>query len=204
MATGVYEADSLYANAVAVIFWKKIIFYRHALDFLTDEEIHGHLCPRTGTSIRIAADPLAARHPFHPAAGPHYFNEAPDRCLGRQRTFGMLHHQPYSHPSDQTDLGGAWEERADQIGLCYHEGKEGLLRERPRKKLYEFNLMPAVMPQKQLAHPHLYDRLVAAGVQPQYPRPAPPSMKKMWSASIISLGLAALLYYMLGSKSSGN
>jgi hypothetical protein len=36
--------------------------------------------------------------------------------------------------------------------------------------LYEENLIPAVMAQRR-THPDLYDRLIAAGVQPDYPRP---------------------------------
>jgi Zn-dependent protease with chaperone function len=41
-------------------------------------------------------------------------------------------------------------------------------------RIYEANLMPAVMPKKKArTHPDLYDRLVAAGAQPEYPRPEP-------------------------------
>jgi Zn-dependent protease with chaperone function len=41
-------------------------------------------------------------------------------------------------------------------------------------KLHQANVHPAVMPGKQ-THPHLYDRLLAAGIQPDFPRPLPPS-----------------------------
>jgi Zn-dependent protease with chaperone function len=45
---------------------------------------------------------------------------------------------------------------------------------RALSRIYEANLMPAVMPKKRrLTHPDLYDRLVAVGAQPDYPRPAP-------------------------------
>ncbi len=40
-------------------------------------------------------------------------------------------------------------------------------------KLHEDALVPAVLAKSQETHPHLYDRLVAAGVTPDYPRPAP-------------------------------
>ena len=43
-------------------------------------------------------------------------------------------------------------------------------------KLHQANVHPAVMPGKQ-THPHLYDRLLAAGIQPDFPRPLPPSRK---------------------------
>lgn len=62
---------------------------------------------------------------------------------------------------------------ADQAGRATQEG-EGVYA-RALEKLYEINAMPAVMRGRHLAHPHLYDRLIAAGVTPSYPRPAPPS-----------------------------
>lgn len=44
---------------------------------------------------------------------------------------------------------------------------------RALEKLYEAALLPAVT-KREGAHPHLYDRMEAAGVTPDYPRPAPP------------------------------
>lgn len=41
-------------------------------------------------------------------------------------------------------------------------------------KLYELNGVPAVLPAGRRMHPDLYDRLLAAGVTPDFPRPAPP------------------------------
>jgi Zn-dependent protease with chaperone function len=42
------------------------------------------------------------------------------------------------------------------------------------EKLYESNQVPAVLRGKARTHPHLYDRLLAAGVTPDYERPRPP------------------------------
>lgn len=61
---------------------------------------------------------------------------------------------------------------ADRAGLATQEA-DGVYA-RALEKLYEINAMPAVMRGKNLAHPHLYDRLLAAGITPTYPRPAPP------------------------------
>ena len=41
------------------------------------------------------------------------------------------------------------------------------------EKLHEVNLIPVVMPGR-LVHPHLFDRMTAAGLTPDYPRPEPP------------------------------
>ena len=42
---------------------------------------------------------------------------------------------------------------------------------RALEKLYEANQLPAVNSKNTRTHPHLYDRLIAAGVTPTYPRP---------------------------------
>jgi Zn-dependent protease with chaperone function len=44
---------------------------------------------------------------------------------------------------------------------------------RALERIYQLNAVPAVMPGKGV-HPHLYDRMLAAGVTPDFPRPAPP------------------------------
>ena len=42
------------------------------------------------------------------------------------------------------------------------------------EKIYQTNHLPAVMPGKQSTHPHLYDRMLAAGTTPGFPRPRAP------------------------------
>ncbi len=77
------------------------------------------------------------------------------------------------------------EERSDRLGR-EHEGDSAGTYARALEKLYEANLMPAVLREKQI-HPNLYDRLVAAGVTPAYDRPAPP--KSDWLALIPAIAL---------------
>jgi Zn-dependent protease with chaperone function len=68
------------------------------------------------------------------------------------------------------NLSHRLEVRADAAGK-ENEGDEGVYA-RALARLYEINLLPAVIRKKQ-SHPDLYDRLVSAGVQPDYPRPEP-------------------------------
>ena len=42
---------------------------------------------------------------------------------------------------------------------------------RALEKLYQANLVPAVLRSKRMTHPHLYDRMIQAGVTPDYARP---------------------------------
>ena len=69
-------------------------------------------------------------------------------------------------------LARRMEEQADAVARRY-EPDRGVYA-RALEKLYARNLVPAVMAGKRQLHPHLYDRLIAAGAQPGYLRPAPP------------------------------
>lgn len=83
----------------------------------------------------------------------------------------------------------AMEERADRAahGQQVSPGDYA----RALEALYRGNLMPVVMSGRRKVHPDLYDRMVAAGVTPPYPRPEAP---KRWPGAVTVLGalLAAL------------
>lgn len=70
-------------------------------------------------------------------------------------------------------IGRRMEERADRLARV-QEGDSAVVYARALEKIYAANLIPVVLRGKRHVHPHLYDRLVAAGVPPAYPRPAPP------------------------------
>ena len=54
-----------------------------------------------------------------------------------------------------------------------------------------------VNPSKRQTHPHLYDRLLAAGVEPDYPRPAAPETIATHGGSLAGLlGILAVLNFM--------
>jgi Zn-dependent protease with chaperone function len=61
-------------------------------------------------------------------------------------------------------------------------------------RLYEDNLLPAVTA-KNGTHPHLYDRLIAAGLTPDFPRPTPAS-SMTWYGHLLA-GLMGVLAAML-------
>lgn len=64
------------------------------------------------------------------------------------------------------------EKRADQIATA-RQLDEGVYA-RALEKIYEFNCLPAVNTNDRQTHPHLYDRMIAAGITPSFPRPAKP------------------------------
>lgn len=80
------------------------------------------------------------------------------------------------------------EVRADCLAKAT-EGELGVYA-RALARLYEDNLVPAVLAGKQ-RHPDLYDRLLAAGLTPNFPRPSP-ARSMAWHGRLLA-GLAGLL-----------
>ena len=74
------------------------------------------------------------------------------------------------------------EERADKIA-AENEGQAGVYA-RLLEKMYCDSLIPAVLSTRQKTHPALYDRMLAAGLQPDYPRPAPPQ-RMNWTTGVL-------------------
>lgn len=62
---------------------------------------------------------------------------------------------------------------------------------RALEKVYRLNLMPAVLGRGRV-HPDLYDRMLAAGVTPDYPRPPAP-VQRRWLAALILTPIASLI-----------
>lgn len=85
------------------------------------------------------------------------------------------------------------EERADAVAH-EHEHDSGAYA-RALERIYELNLLPAVTWQRRPIHPHLYDRLISAGVAPSYPRPAMPSRL----LHTLGLVIALLPFFGLGA-----
>jgi Zn-dependent protease with chaperone function len=83
------------------------------------------------------------------------------------------------------------EKRADKIAIeSEHINPEVYARALVR--IYQTNQMPAVMPrQSNKIHPDLYDRMLAAGVTPDFPKPAP-AKGLSWSSYLVLAGLFVL------------
>lgn len=89
------------------------------------------------------------------------------------------------------------EVRADEIAKSF-EREPGVYAQ-ALEKLYQANLVPVVLVAKNLTHPNLYDRLVAVGAQPDYPRPEPPPRRLGRLGMLIALGLAITAGYAIAS-----
>ena len=86
-------------------------------------------------------------------------------------------------------LSRRMEIRADRLA-CENQTEPGIFA-RALERLCEANGIPVVMTGRGVTHPHTYDRLVAAGITPAYPRPKAPN-----PISITGIIAAALLGLM--------
>lgn len=179
------------ANAFALPFGRELLFNERLLDLLSDEELEavcahelGHLTEsRTSLGIRIIGSlpllPWIYLTPLIHSFGLLGIIIPSIAMLGLLRGFHAI--------SRRLEL------RADTVAHSQenHSGIYALALE----KIHEANQIPAVLPERKTTHPHLYDRLIAAGVTPSYPRPAPAKAMAWHGHAFSSLvGILLVLY----------
>jgi Zn-dependent protease with chaperone function len=195
---GCYEVSSVWVNAWAFPFNKRLAFTESILATLDDEELTavcahelGHLTePLPLALCRVVPIflllPLATGRLFFAGEGPHelallIFLGIPVAALGMAVLIRRLSRR--------------LEQRADRIG-GEHEGDAGTYG-RALEKIHAANLIPAVLAGRGTTHPHLYDRLIAAGTPPAYERPRPPSRWLPIAALSVALFLTGTLFVAL-------
>jgi len=196
----VYEIEMSVANAFALPVWQAVAVARPALEVMSDEELTAicahelaHLSESRGVRLLRVVTGAVVFLPFVTARS----------VLGVWGTNGLIVSVLMMLVVLRVfrRVARRMEERADAAGHT-NQGADGTYA-RALERLYEFNLVPAVMPGKRHPHPHLYDRLLAAGVQPSYARPQPPSNSIRSTAVFAALILAGVLYYVLFVVVSG-
>ena len=97
-------------------------------------------------------------------------------------------------------LARRMEQRADAAAA--HQAIAPAVYARALEKLYEANLIPAVMPKRsRLPHPDLYDRMLAASVTPSYERPRSPG-RMSWTTYLLSCVLGFLIVTLASTRQS--
>jgi len=165
----VYEIDLGRPNAAAWPPVGTLLVSREALAILDDEELAGLCAHELGHLSESRATSFARLLP-----GLLLLGLAALPVLGH--TLGWPHLALLVLFFAMTVLQRLWrrmEQRSDRVAV-ENERDSGAFA-RAIEKGYELSLVPAVMSGKPAIHPHLYDRLLAAGVTPTYSRPKPPS-----------------------------
>jgi Zn-dependent protease with chaperone function len=168
LVRGVWLLQSKSATAFALPYTRDLFFSETLLATLPEEEIAaicahelGHFCePRPVLILRLSGCLAALPFLF---IKPIFHQWGPGGVFFAAAAYWMCNVllQKLAH---------AMEVRADRIARS-NQGEPGVYA-RALARLYENNIVPAVLEQKH-THPHLYDRLVNAGVAPDYPRPEP-------------------------------
>jgi Zn-dependent protease with chaperone function len=165
-----WEMDGNIANAFAFPVTHELVFSRRTLEICTDEEVAA-ICAHEIAHLKESKWVLGARlfgsltlfpliflFPSVHLFGPLGF------FLPYVLFFAMLRCSKW--------LSQKMEKRADE--LATREQTDDGVYARALEKLYRENLSPAVNVNNRQTHPHLYDRMVAAGITPDFPRPARP------------------------------
>jgi Zn-dependent protease with chaperone function len=170
-------------NAAAFPLARQLIFTDKLLEILSDEETKtvcahelGHL---SESRLTLLVRGLAAC-----AFYPLIFTRPLSSCPGIGDTsFCILLIGSILLLLSGIRVGRAMEKRADKMAV---ENKvDGIVYARALARLYENSQSPAVMPRRSgKVHPDLYDRMIAAGVTPDFPKPEPPS-RRAWTSYVL-------------------
>ena len=173
------------AQAYAFSTTGEMIFSQSLLDICPEEEVSA-ICAHELGHLRESRSALACR------------------LLGSLTLFPLLFIKPFAEVSTYGIMVPflsvyalsqftRWfslrmEKQADQKA-CAEVENDGVYA-RALERLYRENQMPAVNTSDHQTHPHLYDRVVAGGITPDYPRPRKPR-RITWvgAAHLVVLGL---------------
>lgn len=167
----VWEAPSITANALAFPYNGSLIFFEPLLKNLTDEEVAavcsheiGHLAESVPVMIArllgsINVLPLVLIQPTIQALElPGFLLLLLLMILWGRLAIKLSHHM---------------EIKADKAATS-HQSSDGTYA-RALEKIHQINHIPALLHTNRSTHPNLYDRMIAAGYQPDFPPPWKPN-----------------------------
>lgn len=187
-----------FANAFALPMLRRIAFTADAVRWLDDDELEaiaahelGHVSePASVIAARLARSaiylPLVLLRPLIGVFGPAAALLLPLVFVVGVRLSARLARRMEERAdaiAHGRGRGGRHPPHDDEVSPAYARGLE---------KLYARNLVPAVMAGKRRVHPDLWDRMVAAGATPAYPKPAPPRTKGALLVGVTAGFLGAL------------
>jgi Zn-dependent protease with chaperone function len=188
-----WQLGGLQANAFAFPTTHELLFTNRLLEICGDAEVAA-ICSHELGHLQEPPRILAARLITTLAVFPVIFVNPLSQHFGTAGLLvmiaGMLVIAIFAR---KLSLG--LEKRADKIAVA-DQAAEGLYAA-ALQKLYRENQAPAVNAAKRHTHPHLFDRMVAAGVTPDFPRPNRPK-KLTW----VAYGYIGLLVIFLGRVAS--
>lgn len=179
---------SPFCQAYAVFSGRKLLFSERLLEISSDEEIAA-ICAHELAHLTESKAVRFSRYIKMLTYLPWMFFTPLLHAFGMIAFFGLILITVYV-PRIYGSLSRKLESRADAMAKA-NEGDSGVYA-RALARIYEDNLTPAVTTKTNKTHPDLYDRLLAAGVTPDFPRPSP-AVSSTWHGWVFSW-LAGLLF----------
>jgi Zn-dependent protease with chaperone function len=191
-----WQLPSVSANAFALVTSRELLFTTRLLEICSDAELAA-ICSH---ELAHLAEPksIRRRRQLYALVGifPFIFIVPAFHAFGVAGLmlpyFGVLYRRLLS-----TKLSQRMEQRADLMALS-EQASAGVYA-RALGKLYEANHMPAVSGRTTAAHPHLFDRMVAAGITPDYARPSAPDrsnwLGELLNAAAVIIGVVNLILF---------
>ena len=189
------------ANAIAFPVVHTLVVTEGAMDALSDEEL-ATVCAHEFAHLHEPKSVIAARILTALAALPAIFIKP---ALQQWDGFGCiaLGVAMTLIARFSRNFRNRMEKRADSMATV-HEGDSPGTYARALEKIYQVNQVPAVL-SKSMVHPSLYDRLLAAGVTPSYPRPKPPakfSWHRGFALVLLMASVAAVVNQVMSTPST--
>ena len=179
----VFTYESPVANALAVVTNHTVLFASRTLEILTPEQVRlvaAHECGHLSESRSVRT----ARVVFGLWTLVFLFIRPMHIAMGIGWTlFVIVMTWLIQHKAKQT-LGAKMETRADQAAIAFSP-EEQIAYANALCRMHESSLVPAVMRGKGLPHGHLYDRMLAAGATPDFPRPEPAGRVPVWVSILV-------------------
>ncbi len=195
-----FEIDLPITNAFVLPLPNWLFFTRRCVAGLSEAELECVACHELGhVSEPTAVKLLRTGASF--ALLPLGFAPAFVGAFGVPIGLGIVYALVFAVAMPMRRLGRRMEARADAVA-GHHEEDAGTYAT-ALERLHEGNLMPAVGWSRGGSHPHLYDRMEAAGVTPAYPRPAPPSRARAAVGFVAGVTVLVALPFAVGALSTG-
>lgn len=182
--------EGVHAQAFALPMTQELLFSRRLLEICTEEEAQA-VCAHEIAHLRESRATLAGRLVGSLWLFPLIFIKPLIAKFGLVGVLlpplGVIGMIRFAHW-----LSLRMERRADEAATS-QQASEGVYA-RALEKLYRHSHLPAVNTSKRSTHPHLYDRLLAAGITPEYPRPAAPR-SSTWVGRLYVLAMVVALMW---------
>lgn len=179
------------AQAYAFPPGKRLLFTERILEILSDDEIAA-VCAHELAHLTESRRAYYGRYIAWLRFFPWIFFNPLMNAFGVLSLYVLLFFTVMA-PRISRTISLKLESRADAMAKA-NETNEGVYA-KALLRLYEDRLTPAVHRKGRATHPSLYDRLIAAGVTPDFPRPAPPQ-SMAWHGRFFAV-VAGLLFVVL-------